>query len=65
MDKALLRLIVRGCEKGKWGYPACEQICKCINGGACDEDTGKCICPPGFKGEQCELGCGGNRLVWC
>ncbi len=28
----------------------------CANGGLCDDVTGECICPPGFKGLTCETG---------
>lgn len=36
-------------------YTACKDACKdvaCLNGGACQ--SGKCICPTGFLGENCE-----------
>lgn len=59
--KALIRLIVRECAKNKWGFPDCANNCECLNGGACDEMTGECLCPPGFKGSQCEVGCGSNK----
>ncbi|XP_071852574.1 tyrosine-protein kinase receptor Tie-1-like [Apostichopus japonicus] len=42
----LNRLIVRACSSGRWGPPGCTGICdNCYNGGVCDDETGKCICP--------------------
>ncbi|KAJ8040036.1 Adhesion G-protein coupled receptor G4 [Holothuria leucospilota] len=50
----MLRLIVRKCRADHWGPPACDGICdNCYNGGVCDDKTGKCICPAGFKGTNC------------
>uniref|UniRef100_A0A8C4S7W8 receptor protein-tyrosine kinase n=1 Tax=Erpetoichthys calabaricus TaxID=27687 RepID=A0A8C4S7W8_ERPCA len=58
---ALIRLIVRNCPAGKWG-PDCTQICTdCKNGGMCHDETGECICPPGFMGDMCEIACGMGR----
>ncbi|XP_072016268.1 angiopoietin-1 receptor-like [Amphiura filiformis] len=55
------RLIVRGCLAAKFG-PGCESDCPaCTNGGICDDTTGVCICPPGFKGTLCETACGSNK----
>ncbi len=57
-----MRLIVRACSEGKWGT-GCLQTCPpCTNGGVCDDVTGVCICPPGFMGTECEIGCGSNRF---
>ncbi|XP_032155903.1 angiopoietin-1 receptor isoform X3 [Sapajus apella] len=51
------RLIVRRCEAQKWG-PECNRRCTaCMNNGVCHEDTGECICPPGFMGRTCEKAC--------
>ncbi|XP_034146031.1 tyrosine-protein kinase receptor Tie-2 [Esox lucius] len=67
---AILRLIVRKCKSGLWG-PGCEHRCpQCSNGGICHDETGECICPPGFKGHSCETVCGQGRFgrsckVWC
>ncbi|XP_071501787.1 uncharacterized protein [Diadema antillarum] len=63
---ALYRLIVRDCPAGKWGPPDCIRICdKCYNGGVCDDETGRCICPNNFRGPNCLEICrtnGGNRF---
>ncbi|XP_070562437.1 uncharacterized protein [Ptychodera flava] len=57
-----MRLIVRDCPSGKWEPPNCLKTCPtCYNGGVCKSETGKCICPPGFKGQQCENACGKNK----
>ncbi|KAM5298955.1 angiopoietin-1 receptor isoform 5-T5 [Ctenodactylus gundi] len=54
---AFTRLIVRRCEAQKWG-PECNHLCTaCVNSGVCHEDTGECICPPGFMGKTCEKAC--------
>ncbi|XP_030148676.1 angiopoietin-1 receptor [Lynx canadensis] len=54
---AFTRLIVRRCEAQKWG-PECNRVCTvCMNNGICHEDTGECICPPGFMGRTCEKAC--------
>ena len=48
--------LTKGCEAQKWG-PECNRICTaCMNNGICHEDTGECICPPGFMGRTCEKG---------
>ncbi|NXT14705.1 TIE2 protein, partial [Prunella fulvescens] len=53
---AYTRLIVTRCEAEKWG-PSCSFHCpSCTNNGICHEDTGECICPPGFMGKTCEKG---------
>uniref|UniRef100_A0A8B9Q2X6 Angiopoietin-1 receptor n=1 Tax=Apteryx owenii TaxID=8824 RepID=A0A8B9Q2X6_APTOW len=59
---AYTRLIVRRCEAQKWG-PSCNSHCPdCMNNGICHEDTGECICPPGFMGKTCEKACGANTF---
>ncbi|XP_038048236.1 receptor-type tyrosine-protein phosphatase kappa-like [Patiria miniata] len=51
----IMRLIVRGCSDGRWGLPSCLNLCRrCYNGGVCDDNTGNCVCAPGFSGENCE-----------
>ncbi|XP_016657825.1 uncharacterized protein LOC100161662 isoform X1 [Acyrthosiphon pisum] len=32
----------------------------CLNGGFVQSTRQKCVCPPGFKGQFCEIGCGSN-----
>ncbi|XP_043402695.1 angiopoietin-1 receptor isoform X5 [Chelonia mydas] len=59
---AYTRLIVRRCAAQKWG-PSCSSICPvCMNNGICHEDSGECICPPGFMGKTCEKACGDNTF---
>ncbi|XP_071800048.1 uncharacterized protein [Asterias amurensis] len=61
----MIRLIVRGCFAGQWGPPACTGICdQCYNGGVCDDETGQCICAPGFSGTNCLTACGMHRFGW-
>ncbi|XP_033103845.1 uncharacterized protein LOC117106571, partial [Anneissia japonica] len=49
------------CPRGKWLPPDCENDCPvCYNGGVCSVPYGLCICPPGFKGDNCEQSCGWN-----
>ncbi|XP_071799484.1 receptor-type tyrosine-protein phosphatase mu-like isoform X2 [Asterias amurensis] len=60
--QALMRLLVRGCQKDRWGA-SCSVICPvCFNGGVCDNVGGLCICPPGFSGDICEIVLGPNRF---
>ncbi|KAJ8040049.1 Receptor-type tyrosine-protein phosphatase alpha [Holothuria leucospilota] len=59
----LQKLIVRSCEAGKWGPPGCNGVCdNCYNGGVCDDETGRCICSPGFMGPNCLTECGANTF---
>ncbi|KAJ8040196.1 Receptor-type tyrosine-protein phosphatase T [Holothuria leucospilota] len=54
-------LIIRACPYTTWDPPDCEGVCdSCYNGGVCDENTGRCVCAPGFTGENCLIACGGN-----
>ena len=45
-----------GCPGGNWG-PDCSEPCPCQNAGLCQPHTGKCLCPPGFEGLDCERPC--------
>ncbi|XP_064476293.1 receptor-type tyrosine-protein phosphatase F-like [Ornithodoros turicata] len=61
-NRALIRVIVRMCHAKRYG-PLCEHACPaCRNGGVCHDITGRCICPPGFKGEFCEEPCGDDKF---
>ncbi|XP_033123006.1 uncharacterized protein LOC117121804, partial [Anneissia japonica] len=61
-NRGVMRLIVRDCPLPKWSPPECEIDCPvCYNGGVCDDKTGLCICPAGFKGEYCQTSCGSNN----
>ncbi|XP_041915335.1 tyrosine-protein kinase receptor Tie-2 [Alosa sapidissima] len=58
----ITRLIVRKCRAQLWG-PDCSKSCpECANGGVCHDETGECVCPPGFKGSTCEIVCGEGRF---
>ncbi|XP_033119975.1 uncharacterized protein LOC117119278 [Anneissia japonica] len=62
-NRGIMRLIVRDCPLPKWNPPECEMDCPvCYNGGVCDDKTGQCICPAGFKGEYCQTSCGSNNF---
>ncbi|XP_064476699.1 receptor-type tyrosine-protein phosphatase S-like [Ornithodoros turicata] len=57
-----MRVIVRICRANKYG-PLCESTCPdCKNGGICHDIVGRCICPPGFKGDLCEEPCGDDKF---
>ena len=46
-----------GCSANKWGPPDCFGVCdRCYNGGVCDDQTGDCVCAPGFAGPNCLTG---------
>ncbi|XP_050965741.1 tyrosine-protein kinase receptor Tie-2 [Labeo rohita] len=61
-SSAITRLIVRNCKAGFWGADCTKSCLSCTNGGVCDDVTGECICPPGFKGPTCETVCGEGRF---
>ncbi|XP_078575206.1 tyrosine-protein kinase receptor Tie-1-like [Branchiostoma floridae x Branchiostoma japonicum] len=52
--QGIMRLIVRGCAERKWGTSCTGDCPVCYNGGVCDDNTGECVCPPGFYGQNCE-----------
>ncbi|XP_041041975.1 tyrosine-protein kinase receptor Tie-2 isoform X1 [Carcharodon carcharias] len=58
LTAAFTQLIVRKCEVDKWGSDCTKHCPVCLNGGVCHDQTGECICPPGFMGERCETACG-------
>ncbi|XP_066297939.1 angiopoietin-1 receptor-like [Branchiostoma lanceolatum] len=61
--QGIMRLIVRDCAENKWGPPSCTGDCPvCYNGGVCDDNTGECVCPPGFYGHNCESACANNKI---
>ena len=41
------------CPDGTWGVN-CEQTCDCVGNRVCDKETGLCLCPLGFYGENCD-----------
>ncbi|XP_019623050.1 PREDICTED: uncharacterized protein LOC109469109 [Branchiostoma belcheri] len=56
--QGIVRLIVRECPKGQWGPPSCTGDCvECNWQGVCDDQTGQCICYPGYGGLNCNLAC--------
>ncbi|XP_023487675.1 tyrosine-protein kinase receptor Tie-1 isoform X4 [Equus caballus] len=62
LGSAFFRLIVRGCEAGRWG-PGCTKECPgCLHGGVCHDQDGECVCPPGFTGTRCEQACREGRF---
>jgi hypothetical protein len=42
------------CAPGYYGYPNCQPIPTCQNGGVFNTVTGRCDCPPGFAGVLCQ-----------
>ncbi|XP_060695864.1 tyrosine-protein kinase receptor Tie-2 [Hemiscyllium ocellatum] len=60
LTAAFTQLIVRKCEAHMWGADCLKHCPVCLNGGICNDETGECICPPGFMGERCKTACGQN-----
>ncbi|XP_077861430.1 uncharacterized protein LOC144341632 [Saccoglossus kowalevskii] len=56
-NNGFMRLIVRRCPNGKYGDTCLLNCPTCHSGGICNADTGECICPPGFTGDDCNTGC--------
>ncbi|XP_017843543.1 protein draper isoform X4 [Drosophila busckii] len=44
------------CSEG-YGGPVCNIICRCLNNSSCDNDSGDCICAPGWSGAYCADPC--------
>ncbi|CAM9906362.1 unnamed protein product [Lampetra planeri] len=42
------------CAQGSWGLD-CNRSCRCRPPAGCDPASGDCACPPGWRGEACEL----------
>ncbi|XP_066294642.1 tyrosine-protein kinase receptor Tie-1-like [Branchiostoma lanceolatum] len=60
--QGIMRLIVRACAENKYG-PGCSSDCPaCYNGGVCHDQTGECVCPPGFMGTHCGTACPDGRF---
>ncbi|XP_068229905.1 uncharacterized protein [Palaemon carinicauda] len=56
-------IIRRECPANRYG-DLCSLWCPdCMHGGICDAKTGKCVCPPGLKGELCEEACQGDQIL--
>ncbi|XP_068250956.1 uncharacterized protein [Palaemon carinicauda] len=56
-------IIRRECPANRYG-DHCSLWCPdCMHGGICDAKTGKCVCPPGLKGELCEEACEGVQIL--
>ncbi|XP_052264283.1 uncharacterized protein LOC127867271 isoform X2 [Dreissena polymorpha] len=51
------------CADGTFGV-ACDGRCYCVDGVACEKDTGECPaggCSPGYKGPQCDTECNDGK----
>ncbi|XP_068200141.1 uncharacterized protein [Palaemon carinicauda] len=56
-------IIRRECPANRYG-DHCSLWCPdCMHGGICDAKTGKCVCPPGLRGELCEEACEGDSCT--
>ncbi|XP_030851750.1 uncharacterized protein LOC105444456 [Strongylocentrotus purpuratus] len=57
-----LFLMVTACLDNLWG-PGCQYTCPtCYNGGVCDDVSGRCVCPPGFSGDHCQIACEAGKF---
>ncbi|XP_071811163.1 uncharacterized protein [Apostichopus japonicus] len=55
--KGFMMLNVRACPSGFWGI-YCNNTCPvCYYQGICHEETGQCICQPGYHGDNCSQVC--------
>ncbi|XP_071486559.1 receptor-type tyrosine-protein phosphatase F-like [Diadema antillarum] len=57
---AIMRLFVRDCPSKKYGLDCSNNCPDCNGAGVCHHVTGKCICQPGFKDDNCETACSGG-----
>ena len=56
-------ILLLACQSGKWGTD-CQSDCPlCYNEGACDDQSGECVCAPGFSGQQCKTGIIFNHII--
>ncbi|KAI8509365.1 hypothetical protein Bbelb_132130, partial [Branchiostoma belcheri] len=60
--QGIMRLIVRACAENKYGSDCSNDCPDCYNGGVCHDQTGECVCPPGFSGTFCETACASGRF---
>ncbi|XP_019632351.1 PREDICTED: angiopoietin-1 receptor-like [Branchiostoma belcheri] len=60
--QGIMRLIVRACAENKYGSDCSNDCPDCYNGGVCHDQTGECVCPPGFSGTYCETACASGRF---
>ncbi|XP_068221046.1 receptor-type tyrosine-protein phosphatase kappa-like [Palaemon carinicauda] len=56
-------IIRRECPANRYGDQCSHWCPDCMHRGICDAKTGKCVCPPGFKGEWCEEACEGDQIL--
>ncbi|XP_068231822.1 uncharacterized protein [Palaemon carinicauda] len=56
-------IIRRECPANRYGDQCSHWCPDCMHGGICDAKTGKCVCPPGFRGELCEEACEGVQIL--
>ncbi|XP_019614346.1 PREDICTED: angiopoietin-1 receptor-like [Branchiostoma belcheri] len=60
--QGIMRLIVRACTDNKYGSDCSNDCPDCYNGGVCHDQTGECVCPPGFSGTYCGTACASGRF---